>query len=620
MNNEYARNICDIIYGSLKAMKLLVQPRPTMWNLSQLVEDPNGVEFQNLITSIEGSVKQIQDKREILNDDISADQFQEIIRLIESVNERISLVIGYAHLNYASDTSCNEAAALLTKMEMLSADVSNRLLFFDNWFKKELNEESANRLISSAPMVYRDYLSHSRLLSKFTLSEPEEKIISTLDVTGSGALTKIYDRINNSLEFFVQQKKGKLVIKKRFSNKEKLLSMIRSNNKAARVVAYKSLLREYKRNGGVLGEIYFNKVVQWHDEYIKLRGFKTPISVRNMYNNLDDSTVETLLEACRSNVKVFQKYFEEKAKLLGVKKLHRRHLYAPVTLGAKYKERFTYQDSVNKVLEVFYDFDQRFGEFATKVFKEKHVDSEIRKAKQGGAFCYTVTPNVTPYILLNFDGRTRDVSTMAHEMGHAVHSMAASDKPLSVAHPPLPLAETASVFAEILLTENLLDKLPRQQKIVLLAAQIDDMYATIMRQASFTLFEIEAHRSIIHENANINDISDLYRHNLEDQFGDSVTISDDFRWEWLYVPHLFHTPFYCYSYSFGNLLVLSLYQHFKKEGKSSFIPKYYQILSSGGSRKTENLLSDIGIDVSSKYFWQQGFDLVEKNVQELRTL
>jgi oligoendopeptidase F len=599
---------------------LLMRPKPTTWNLSQLIENHKGEELQNLIKSIEHAAKRIESGRGMLKGSISSSQFQKLVDLIEGINEQISIVVGYAHLNYASDTSSNEAAALLTQMEMLSADISNRLLFFDIWFKKQLDDVNANRLINSAPMVYREHLKHSRLLSKFTLSEPEEKIISTLEVTGSGALTKIYDRMTSSLEFVVQLKKGKRVIEKKFNNKEKMLSMIRSTKKEERAAAYKSLLKEYKKNSGVLGEIYFNKVIQWHDEFIKLRGFKGPISVRNTYNNLDDSTVESLLQVCRSNAKVFQRYFKEKAAMMGFKKLHRYHLYAPLTLRGRDRERFSYQNAVRTVIDTFFDFDPRFGRFATKVFSEKHVDSEIRKAKQGGAFCYTVTPKVTPYILLNFDGRIRDVSTMAHELGHAVHSMAASDKPISVAHAPLPLAETASVFAEILLNDRLSNKLTREQKAILLASQIDDMYATIMRQAYFTLFEIEAHKSITEKNANINEVSDLYLQNLEEQFGDSVTISDDFRWEWLYIPHLYHTPFYCYAYSFGNLLVLSLYHQFRKEGKSSFIPKYYKLLSTGGSRKTEEILSDIGIDISSRDFWQQGFDLVEKNVRDLRDL
>ena len=599
---------------------LLTRPKPATWNLSQLIENHKGKELQNLIKSIEQAAKRIESERGMLKGDISSSQFLKLMDLIEGINEQISIAVGYAHLNYASDTSSNEAAALLTQMELHSADISNRLLFFDIWFKKQLDDVNANRLINSAPIVYREHLKHSRLLSKFTLSEPEEKIISTLEVSGSGALTKIYDRMTSSLEFVVQLKKGKRVIEKKFNNKEKMLSMIRSTKKEERVAAYKSLLKEYKRNSGVLGEIYFNKVIQWHDEFIKLRGFKRPISVRNTYNNLDDSTVESLLQVCRSNTKVFQRYFKDKAAMMGFKKLHRYHLYAPLTLSGRDRERFSYQNAVRTVIDTFFDFDPRFGKFATKVFSERHVDSEIRKAKQGGAFCYTITPKLTPYILLNFDGRIRDVSTMAHELGHAIHSMSASDKPISVAHAPLPLAETASVFAEILLNDRLSIKLTREQRAILLASQIDDMYATIMRQAYFTLFEIEAHKSITEKNANINEVSDMYVQNLEEQFGDSVTISDDFRWEWLYIPHLYHTPFYCYAYSFGNLLVLSLYHQFRKEGKSSFVPKYYKLLATGGSRKTEEILSEIGIDISSRDFWQQGFDLVEKNVQELRDL
>ena len=599
---------------------LLTRPKPATWNLSQLIENHKGKELQNLIKSIEQAAKRIESERGMLKGDISSSQFLKLMDLIEGINEQISIAVGYAHLNYASDTSSNEAAALLTQMELHSADISNRLLFFDIWFKKQLDDVNANRLINSAPIVYREHLKHSRLLSKFTLSEPEEKIISTLEVSGSGALTKIYDRMTSSLEFVVQLKKGKRVIEKKFNNKEKMLSMIRSTKKEERVAAYKSLLKEYKRNSGVLGEIYFNKVIQWHDEFIKLRGFKRPISVRNTYNNLDDSTVESLLQVCRSNTKVFQRYFKDKAAMMGFKKLHRYHLYAPLNLSGRDRERFSYQNAVRTVIDTFFDFDPRFGKFATKVFSERHVDSEIRKAKQGGAFCYTITPKLTPYILLNFDGRIRDVSTMAHELGHAIHSMSASDKPISVAHAPLPLAETASVFAEILLNDRLSIKLTREQRAILLASQIDDMYATIMRQAYFTLFEIEAHKSITEKNANINEVSDMYVQNLEEQFGDSVTISDDFRWEWLYIPHLYHTPFYCYAYSFGNLLVLSLYHQFRKEGKSSFVPKYYKLLATGGSRKTEEILSEIGIDISSRDFWQQGFDLVEKNVQELRDL
>jgi oligoendopeptidase F len=198
--------------------------------------------------------------------------------------------------------------------------------------------------------------------------------------------------------------------------------------------------------------------------------------------------------------------------------------------------------------------------------------------------------------------------------------MLASEMPIMVSHAPLPLAETASVFAEMLFNERLAEKISARERRLLLAEQIDDMYATIMRQAYFTLFEVDAHRAISEENATIDTIAKMYRDNLNDQFGSSVTISPEFEWEWIYIPHFYHTPFYTYAYSFGNLLVLSLYQQYKQDGRSAFVPKYFKILSAGGSRKPEELLREAGIDISNQDFWQQGFDYVHGIIQQLKSL
>lgn len=586
------------------------------WDLSDLVKDPNSKEFEAFINSIRDKVSRIENKRGLLSNEISASDFQNISYAIEDVSEKISIAVGYAHLKYSADTSSNDAASLLTKMDLMSAEIANRLLFFDLWFRKSLDENSALSLIESMPEVYREYLKHKRLLARYALTEPEEKIISTLEVTGTNALAKIYDRMSNGFEYVMHVKKAQKIIRKMYSNREKLLSFVRSTKPEERKSAYQSLLQVYEKNSGILGEIYQNLVIQWRDENMNMRGYESPISVRNTSNNLDDSTVQALLKVCKKNSLLFQNYFREKAKMLGYRKLQRYDLYAPLSLRTSDQKKFPYSDAVNTILKTFEGFDAQFREFSERVFDEHHVDSEIRKNKQGGAFCSTISPRRTPYVLLNFDGKSRDVSTMAHELGHAIHSIAASDKPITVAHAPLPLAETASVFAEMLLNDKLISKVgPREQRI-LLAEQIDDMYATIMRQAYFTIFEIDAHRIIANENATIDRVSDLYFDNLNQQFGDSVKVSSDFKWEWTYIPHFYHSPFYCYAYSFGNLLVLSLYQQFKTEGLS-FIPKYFKILSSGGSRKPEDLLKESGIDISKEEFWQQGFDLLGDKIQKL---
>lgn len=588
------------------------------WDLSGLVKDPASDDFKQYLASIEGRVKAFEAKRQNLRPDMPAAEFEGMIREIEELYEKLSVAAGFAHLRYYSNTASNEASALVTRMDKMSADAANRLLFFDLWFKKQVDDANAARLIDGVSPVYREYLRHKRLLAKHSLSEPEEKVINTLEVTGTGALVKIYDKMSSAFEFEMKLRRGKKVVVRKFDNKEKLVTLVRSADPAEREAAYKSLFAVYKKNSGVLGEIYQNIVVEWRDEGISMRRYNSPISIRNVGNNLDDSTVDALLAACRKNSSAFQEYFREKAEMLGAKKLRRYDLYAPLSTKRSGK-KFAYGKAVSTVLDTFGSFDPEVRQLAGRVFEERHVDSEIRKAKMGGAFCHTVSPKITPYVLLNFDGRTRDVSTLAHEFGHAIHSMLARDLPLTVSHAPLPLAETASVFAEMLLNERLMETLPAGERRLLLAEQIDDMYATIMRQAYFTLFEVEAHKAIGEQDATIDQVSRIYSGNLSEQFGNSVQVSDEFQWEWVYIPHFYHTPFYCYAYSFGNLLVLSLYKQYKLEGKS-FVPKYLGILAAGGSRKPEELLMDAGIDISREEFWQQGFDLVREKIQQLKGL
>lgn len=589
------------------------------WNLGDLVEDPTGAEFKDLLKAIETQLADFEAKRKSLHSGMSHDDFENIIHELESISEKVSIASGYAHLLYYADTSSSGASALVTRMEKMTSDVSNRTLFFDLWFKKGIDDNNAIRLIEAVPRVYREYLKHKRLVARYALSEPEEKIINTLEVTGTRALVKIYDKMTSVFEFTMKLSRGGKTSVKKFDNREKLISFVRSPDYNTRKAAYKSLFEVYIKNRGVLGEIYQNVVTQWRDEAISMRGYKSPISVRNIANNLEDGTVEALLAVCRRNAGLFQEYFRIKAKFLGLKKLRRFDLYAPITTKKSGDRRFTYGKAVATVLETFGDFEDQFRTMAERVFSERHVDSEIRKAKRGGAFCYTVSPGITPYVLLNFDGRARDVSTIAHEFGHAIHSMLASDMPIMVSHAPLPLAETASVFAEMLLNDKLAEKLSGRQRLFLLAEHIDDLYATIMRQAFFTIFEVDAHRMIAENNATIDAVARHYSDNLTEQFGDSVSISPDFQWEWIYIPHFYHTPFYTYAYSFGNLLVLSLYRQYKVDGRS-FVPQYLKILSAGGSRKPEDLLMEAGIDISRQQFWQQGFDHVSEAIQQLKTL
>ena len=577
------------------------------WNLDELVKDPDSVQFNRVLKTIQEDVKKFEKNKKILKPTLSEKKFLSMLHTLEKITDEFSRVSGYASLEYSSDTQSDKATALLSKMRKFGAQIENQTIFFDQWWKKQIDEKNAQRLMKSSGELY-EFLRYKRLLAKYSLTEPEEKIINTLDVTGHSALVKIYDKITNAF-FFDVKIEGKV----RRYNREELSVLIRNPKPGIREIAYQALLSEFDKNKGVLGEIYQNIVSNWKDECIQIRGYTSPIAVRNIGNDTDDKTVNALLSVCKKNADVFRKFFLQKAKILKLKKLRRYDIYAPIP--KKEEKRYSYDKAVKLVLETLNDFSPQLSEYAKKVFVQRHVDSTIRPGKRSGAFCSTISPKITPYVLLNFKGRINDVFTMAHEIGHAIHSIAASDKSIFIAEAPLPLAETASTFSEMLLFNKILDQISEKEQQSILLEHIDDLYATVGRQAYFTLFEIAAHERI-GNGAMVQDITSEYMKTLKDQFRDSVIITPDFGTEWTCIPHFYHSPFYCYSYSFGNLLSLSLYQRYRKEGET-FAATYTKILAAGGSKKPEDLLKEYGIDITTESFWQEGFEYIKNQTQRL---
>lgn len=582
--------------------------RPGRWDLSELVEDHTDAKFEEQVRNVKRKAESFERVKKRLQAKMPEADFHKILHKIEKIKEELSIVTHYAALLYASDTQSDQATSLLTRMRKLSADISNRLLFFELWWKMTVDDENATRLMQSAGDL-AEYLRHQRLTARYTLSESEERIINILDVTGVSALVKLYNKITNAFEYRV--KVGGRI---RAMNREQLIGLVRSTDPKVRKAAYVALLGKFATERGVLGEIYQNVVLKWRDEGMQLRGYSTPISVRNMENGIDDSTVDALLHTCRNNTRIFQKFFWQKARMLHRKRLRRYDIYAPIDVDAK-ERRYSYDRSARLILKAMDSFSPKMADFARKVLDQNHIDAELRRGKTDGAFCSTISPKITPFVLVNFTGRTRDVFTMAHELGHAVHSQAAAGRSILVQEASLPLAETASTFSELLLYDSLVEKMPEEEWAVTLAEKIDDLYATIMRQSFFTLFEINVHEQIA-SGTTVDEISRYYLKNLEEQFGSAVELSDDFAVEWSAIPHFYYSPFYCYAYAFGNLLALSLFQRYKKEG-TDFASTYISILSAGGSQKPEPLLSQYGIDVTSSRFWQEGFDYVNQQVGRL---
>ncbi len=579
------------------------------WSLAAMYPAPDSPEMKADFEEIEKQTAEFEKMRPVLTDKIKPEDFMSTIRALESIYRIAHRLGSYAELWFTEDTQNQDALSMVARTEQLGADINNRTLFFSLWWK-DLDGKYAQPLMEQSG-DYRYWLEEMRHFKPHTLTEPEEKIINTKNVTGSNALVTLYDSITNRYTYKVEVE-GEV----KEMTRGELMSLVRGSDPDLRARAYQELYRVYGIDGPILGQMYQTLVRDWRNEEVTLRHFKSPISARNLSNDLPDEVIDTLLKACEKNTAVFKRFFKLKARKLGLKKLRRYDIYAPV---AKAEKDYPYAKAAEKVLHSFRQFDPRFAKLAERVFAEDHLDGEVRKGKRTGAFCATVTPDLTPWVMLNFQGKADDVATMAHELGHSIHSMLAEHHTLFTQHANLPLAETASTFGEMMLVDQLLaEETDEAVRRDLLFRQMDDSYATIQRQAFFAIFEKQAHQMIA-DGASVDEVSDAYYKNLKKQFGDAVELSEEFKWEWVSIPHIYQYPFYVYAYAFGQLLVLSLYKQYKKEGES-FKPKYVKLLSTGGSEAPMKMLAEAGFDVRKAEFWQGGFDVLSEMVDELEKL
>ncbi|MGC3973553.1 MAG: M3 family oligoendopeptidase [Nitrospira sp.] len=575
------------------------------WELSDLVADPVK-QFDRYLKDLTAKVTRFEAARPDLSSTMPEQHFLNLLTLSEQIARDSGRLGAYSYLWFSEDTKQLQARAFKTKVEEHLTSLQNRLLFFDLWWQG-VDETNAERLMANSG-DFRYHLETIRRFKPHTLSEPEEKIINIKNITGQSAVHQLYDVVTNGFTFTLR-----VGGKNKSMNREALTAYLRSPNAAMREAAYREMYRVYESQQDLLGEIYKTLINDWKAENLQLRHFKTPLASRNLSNDIPDSAVEALLTVCMKNAPIFQRYFKLKAKLCKISTMNRYHIYAPHRAEPK---SYRYPDAVRMVLDAYYGFSPHLAELAQRVFADRHIDARMKAGKMGGAYCYSVTPNVTPYVMLNFTGEARDIATMAHELGHAVHAMMAEQHNVFTFHSTLPLAETASVFGERILSDALMaSESSKSVKQSLLVNQLDDIYATVMRQAYFVAFERTAH-DMVAQGATTNDLASTYMALLKQQFGKSLRVPQEFQWEWLTIPHLYASPFYCYAYSFGNLLVLALYRMYQEQG-AAFVPQYLDLLAAGGSKAPQAILAQVGVDMNSHKFWQSGFDAISGMVDQL---
>ncbi|MDX1672418.1 MAG: M3 family oligoendopeptidase, partial [Balneolaceae bacterium] len=427
-------------------------------------------------------------------------------------------------------------------------------------------------------------------------------------VTGSKAWNRFFDETLGAARFELE---GEEV------TEQEALSKLHEPDRELREKAHVSLTDTFRELSRTLTFI-FNTLLADKQVNDLLRNYESWISSRNLSNEIADETVEILVDAVTNRYSLVQRFYRLKKKLLGYDTLYDYDRYAPLLENQK---KIEWEEAREMVLNSYSEFHPEMGTIAGKFFQNNWIDAAIRSGKRGGAYAASTVPSVHPYVFMNFDGKIRDVQTLAHELGHGVHQYLAREQGILQASTPLTTAETASVFGEMLVFQNLMRSLddPRE-KLALLTGKIDDTIATVFRQISMNRFEDAMHTARREEGELTTDrFSELWREKQEQLYGDSVELTDSYSLWWCYIPHFLHTPGYVYAYAFGELLVLALYEEYTRS-QNGFSEKYLELLRAGGSDWPENLVRKVGLDINQAGFWEKGLAAVEKMVEQAESL
>jgi oligoendopeptidase F len=490
----------------------------------------------------------------------------------------------------------------------LSSDIHQKLVFFDvEWL--EMDDDRANKLIESDELShYKHYLETSRRYKEHVLSEEQEQVLSAKKVTGRSAWNRYFDETMGAARFELDDEELTL---------QETLSKLHESDRELRKRANSSRTSKFENMSRSLTFIFNTILAEKHTDD-KLRGYSSWISSRNLANEIDDETVDILVNSVVDSYNLVHRFYELKRSLLGYEDLYDYDRYAPLK---KKKKQVTWDEAQEIVLDSYSDFHPEMGEVAGKFFNRNWIDASIKPGKRGGAFSASTVPSVHPYVLMNYDGKIRDVQTLAHELGHGVHQFLSRDQGVLQADTPLTTAETASVFGEMLVFQRLIHRLDDpKEKLALLLGKIDDTIATVFRQISINRFEHAIHTKRREDGElTTEEFSQLWRKTQQDLYGDSVTLTDSYDIWWSYIPHFLHTPGYVYAYAFGELLVLALYEEYT-QSKNGFSDKYIEMLSAGGSDWPENIVGKLGLDINQPDFWDNGLEAIKKMIEQAEQL
>lgn len=592
-----------------------IEPPKVRWDLSSLFASPDDPMIEQTWSKVKAKAAAFATKyRGKINvPGLQAATLVSALKELEEISQESAKPVTFAHLCFTTDTGNPATGAFLQKQMQKGTELSVELMFFELELQAA-SQEVIDRVIADPALAnYRHYISVARTYSPYRLSEKEEIVLEETANTGNRAWVRLFEELTSNHQFKYRAPGSDAV---KVLTQSEVLALFREPDRKVRQAAADAFTEGFLDMQRVLVFTY-NNLLQDKSIEDRLRGFGYPQHSRHLSNELSQPTVELVIRLCQQHYGLVERFYKVKREILGLPELTHVDRYAPLF---ETKETVDYHRARRIVLEAFGQFSPTMSHRANEFFEEGWIDAEPRPGKQGGAFCSYCTPDTHPVVFVNYLNKMDDVMTLAHELGHGVHSSLSRAQTYFNYHGTLPLAELASTFGEMLVFEKITAGADARDRLALYAEKIEGIFATVFRQAAMYKFESECHR-VRRESGELTpeQFGEVWQREMQAMFGSSLKLGEQHSAWWSYVGHFVFAPFYVYAYSFGELLVLSLYQMAKLEGPS-FEQKYTQMLTLGGSRSPAELMSIVGVDLESEKFWLGGFDAMEKLIAEFERL
>ena len=578
-----------------------------IWNLGDLYESPNSKKLRDDLSNLSIITKKFEKKynNKVIN--LSSEKLLKAIIELEKIDIKMDKIMSYAHLLVAEDGNNEKNKIFYQKMQEKITSIASSLVFFSIQIN-QISDHNLNKLFSNRSLgVYKNWILNLRKFKPYQLDIKTEKLLQEKSITSRSAWVRLFDDTIASLKFpFKGKELSSAEIFNYLSDKKEL------NRKNSAKVVSKVLKSNIRVFATITNTLAKDKSI--NDNW---RGLPNPVSSRNLSNVVEDEVVNALSDTVIENYsRVSHRYYKLKAKWL--KKTHLMYWDRNAPIPFQSQSTLSWKEAKNIVINAYNDFDIRAGSIVEKFFDNSWIHAPVTSGKSPGAFAASTIPSVHPYILVNYQGKARDVATLAHELGHGIHQYLAGKKQTYFnTSTPLTLAETASVFGEMLTFKSILKKtVNKNERKGLLANKVEDMINTVVRQIAFYEFEKQIHEKRKINELSVEEINSIWMEVQKNSLGPSIKFEDDYKYFWSYIPHFIHSPFYVYAYAFGDCLVNSLYGVYETNS-FKFEDKYINLLESGGNNSYDQLLKPFGLNPKNKNFWHKGIKVIEGFIDQL---